>query len=225
MFAQHANDAELFNPCASLDVEWDVPCHVNGQDFSLRARGRGNGASGTLEVSVEFSSLPEGFDPWVVTAWTSSDTLLFMQENEGAANFLRLTGGFYRVMRIIDLGGGNYLDCIWEKQRVDDKIVTTGSVRGQVQIPTIVAALNMRETLRHLDQGIIFGEFRTTFVTQDSGSIKPRVHGLYIYDTQRQMPCNQVRTANVEAINDGLRFDISYKVAVQPTPKDALVSP
>ncbi len=220
---QHENDAGLFNPCASLDVEWNVPCHVNGEDFSLKGKGRGDGAYGALDVSVEFSSLPEGFDPWVVTAWTSSDTLLFMQENEGAANLLRLTGGFYRVMRIIDLGGGNYLDCIWEKQRVDNKIVTSGSVRGQVHIPAIVAALNMRETLAHLDQGVIVGEFRTTFVTQDSGSIEPRVHGLYIYDTRRQMPSKQVRTADVEAVKDGLRFNISYKVCVQPAPKEAFV--
>lgn len=208
---------------AALNVEWDVPCSVNGQNFRLNGRGRGDGAEGTLKVAVEFTKLPEGFDPWVVTAWTSSDTLLFMREHGGAANLLRLTGGFYRVMRIIDLGGGNYLDCIWEKRRVDDTIVTTGSVRGVVNIPPVTAALNMREDLQQFDRGLILGEFRTLFVTETGDPIEPRVHGLYSYDTEERMPFKQTRTAEVEGVKDGLRFDISYRVNVRPASQDALV--
>lgn len=208
---------------AKLDVRWDVPLHVNGREFRLQAAGVGDGAAGTLDVSIEFTELPDGFDPWIVTAWTSSDSLLFMQERGGAANLLRLTGGNFRVLRTISVDAGNYLECLFSKERVGRTIITTGLVRGTVDVPSITSVRAMSEELEQTDHGLIQGHLSTVFGTEDGGSLTPRVHGLYAYGTERTLPFAQNRTAEVEATKDGLKFDVSYRVDVQPASRDALV--
>jgi len=208
---------------ATLDVKWDVPLHVNGEEFWLHGRGKGDGAEGTLDVAIEFTALPRGFDPWIVTACTSSDSLLFMQERGGAANLLRLTGGNFRILRTISVDDENYLECLFSKQRVDDTIVTTGLVRGKLDLPSIDAVRVMTEQLTQIDHGVIRGHLHTVFGTEEGGELHPRVHGLYAYGTSRTMPFPQMRTAEVRAAKDGLKFDVSYRVDVAPSSKDALV--
>lgn len=208
---------EEFDSKAMLRMKWNVPCYVNGEEFNLEGVGEGNGAEGTMDVAVKFTALPAGFDPYIVTAWTSSDSLLFMQEQGGARNLLGLTGGAFRVLRAINLGDGNYLNCIFEKRRDGDTIYTTGVVRGVVNVPPIGGVLTMREELDQADAGVIFGKLDTVFATEDGDSISPQVNGLYAYGTERRMPFPQMRTADVQGKKNGLQFDVSYRVTVEPS--------
>lgn len=147
-----------------------------------------------------------------------------MQEHAGAANLLRLSHGNFRVLRTIAVDDENFLECLFDKRRVGNTIVTTGIVLGTINIQPIMAVRAMSERLWQTDHGLIRGHLHTFFGTEDGDSLTPRVHGLYAYGTKRAMPFPQNRTAEVEATKSGLKFDVSYHVDVQPASQKALVN-
>lgn len=199
---------------------------VNGELFTMVAKGTGSVRDGTIEMSWELSELPDGFSILTLIDCTSAGVSpIFAMESQGGKNLLSLSGGDYRLVRNFDYGRYGGYDFNYEIRTSGDQVTSTGVQEGNLRLPTLASAdLSLVEILYPAAPRALRGFMQTTKVTQDGKKVPLSVSGVYspLDDasdwTRRARP--QIRRSQVEITKaaKGKRLSLKYTTVITPIP-------
>jgi hypothetical protein len=111
---------------------------INGELFTMLAKGTASVPEGTIEMTWELSEVPRGFSIYTIIPSTSSGmSPIFALETNGGKNLLTLSGGNYRLRRTFDYGRYGGYDFNYEIRTVANRVTSTGIQEGELALPPL----------------------------------------------------------------------------------------
>ena len=199
---------------------------VNGELFTMTAKGKASVPDGTIEMAWELSDLPDGFSILTLIDSTSSGmSPIFALEENGGRNLLTLSGGNYRLSRTFDYGRYGAYDFTYEIRTTGTRVTSTGVQEGTLDLPTLEGAdMSLVEILYPAGARELRSFMQATKTATGGRKIPLSVSGVYspldsASDWTRRARA-QVRRSNVEIIKaaSGNRLSLKYTTVITPIP-------
>lgn len=198
---------------------------INGEIVTVEGLGHGSVERGTLEMNLEFSSIPPGFSIYCASLWTACcSTPTFAIEENGGQNMLTLSKGRYRCVRTFDFGRYGTYDYSYEIRLADsgETMTATGMINGTLDLPTIVG---VKDSFTEMMIPVAADEVRsfssTTFIAEDGSEVPVKVHGRYspLAEDDADWTCcatNQVRKSFIDILRaEDPRLSLEYTTVVR----------
>jgi hypothetical protein len=192
---------------------------INDCEFSADGHASGDADSGQYTVELNYKTVPAGWDPLMYTDVKVS--LLFLKEEQGATNFLSLTGGKYTSSGSIDFGDGNYLRNNTTIEVVDgNKIRAVYVMYGTAKTGRLSSMEFFEETLLPFGPGRIAALAVARWKTADGKPLDAIFSTRYDFDKKHSLKQSQVRRIEARPSFDKLtsRFSSTYQGRVLPIP-------
>ncbi len=194
---------------------------INGEHITVNGRGLGSVEKGTLEMSLDFSSLPFGYSTLVSALWTaccSSPT--FALEKNGGFNLLTIAHANYRCARTFNFGQFGSYDYLFENRLSDKTMTARGIIQGRVSLPPLKEVSDsIFEIMVPLGSDEIQSFARAKFIAVDGQEIPVLILGRYTRITEQEWSCcahDQIRRSYVTVTRQGLtNLSLEYLTVVE----------
>lgn len=113
---------------------------INGEIVTAQGEGVGAVETGTLQMNLEFSHVPEGWSIFCASLWTvCCSTPTFAVERDGGMNMLKIAKGRYRCQRTFDFGPHGSYEYDYEIRLEGSAMRATGVLKGNLYLPIIAS--------------------------------------------------------------------------------------
>ena len=153
----------------NLSFKADLTGCINNQTFTVTGKGKVNGNIGLTDGIYEFSSLPKGFDPMLLSAFLVCGYPNAVASIDGTPNLFR--GHSYEYRRSFKLRDGGELYCRTQIKLKGNSIKTKFHLTGWCNVPELVDMEPVVESWEPYGEGGLRGHFTISFKTKDGSLI------------------------------------------------------
>jgi hypothetical protein len=197
---------------------------INGELFTVDAEGRGSVDDGTIAVEWEVGEAPDGYSTYCISLTTSFGTSpVFAIERNGGMNLYSLSGGNYRLYRVLDFGSYGSYDLRAEIRTSGDEMTAKGLTVGEVHLPPVKdAPMEVTEVMYPTGRGELHSMMRTGLVGDDGNEIPASVKAVYSplskdeKDWTATAPALQIRRSRLTDVNlEGQHLSLVYATVIE----------
>jgi hypothetical protein len=197
---------------------------INGELFNVDAEGRGSVEDGTVSVEWEVGEAPDGYSTYCISLTTSFGTSpVFAIERNGGMNLFSLSGGNYRLYRVLDFGPYGSYDLRAEIRTSGDQMTAKGLTVGEVHLPPVKdAPKSVTEVMYPAGVGEVRSMMQTALVGEDGNEIPASITAVYSLlskdedDWTRSVPPVQIRRSLLTHVKlDGAKLSLVYATVIE----------
>lgn len=182
---------------------------VNGETFSVKGEGAVN-PLGTYIATLNFSNIPQGFHPVVMTAYTCSICCyMHAAMRNSALNMHKMGVRSYDSERKLTFPNGDSIVITGSVSEQEDSIRFKGEIEGKVSVPEDIACNAYYNTyLRPAGPGKIVGTGVGSCFRSNGEEIPVGVETKYSFDIKRSLPSPQYRIVTEHGSLEGLTYKL-----------------